>query len=66
MNTLASFSNVHAGGTILVCGCGQSLNQLERPEEFITIGVNDVGRKFQPDYLVVVNPPHQFTGDRFR
>jgi hypothetical protein len=66
MNTLASFSNVHAGGTILVCGCGQSLNQLQRPEEFVTIGVNDVGRKFQPDYLVVVNPPHQFAGDRFR
>ena len=66
MNTLASFSNVHAGETILVCGCGYSLNQLEHPEEFVTIGVNDVGRKFQPDYLVVVNPPHQFSGDRFR
>jgi glycosyl transferase family 1 len=66
MNTLASFLNVHAGGTIIVCGCGQSLNQLQRPEEFVTIGVNDVGRKFQPDYLVVVNPPHQFSGDRFR
>ena len=66
MSTLASFANVHQGGTILVCGCGQSLNQLQHPEELITIGVNDVGRKFQPDYLVVVNPPRQFAGDRFR
>ena len=66
MNTLASFLNVHQGESILVCGCGHSLNQLEDPEEFVTIGVNDVGRKFHPDYLVVVNPPHQFAGDRFR
>ena len=66
MRTLASFANVHQGGAIVVCGCGQSLNQLEHPEQFVTIGVNDVGRKFQPDYLVVVNPPHQFSGDRFR
>src|SRR5262249_48915380 len=30
------------------------------------IGVNDVGRLFQPTYLVVVNPRNQFSGDRFR
>src|ERR1051326_1642300 len=66
MTTLASFSNVHQGETILVCGCGQSLNQLQHPEQFVTIGVNDVGRKFQPDYLVVVNPRKQFSGERFR
>src|SRR5437660_3185847 len=66
MRTLASFSNVHLGETILVCGCGQSLNELEQPERFITIGVNDIGRRFHPDYLVVVNPPNPFSGDRFR
>ena len=66
MNTLADFANVHSGETVLVCGCGQSLNELEHPERFITIGVNDVGKKFHPDYLVVVNPPRQFSGDRFR
>ena len=42
--------------TVLVCGCGESLNELEHPERFVTIRVNDVGRRFQPDYLVVVNP----------
>lgn len=31
-----------------------------------TIGVNDVGRLFDPTYLVVVNPRNQFKGDRFR
>ena len=66
MKGLASFQNIHQNETIVVCGCGESLNELENPERFITIGVNDVGRKFQPNYLVVVNPKSQFSGDRFR
>jgi glycosyltransferase involved in cell wall biosynthesis len=65
MITTASFRNVHQGETIIVCGCGESLNELTQPERFITIGVNDVGRRFQPNYLVVVNPRNQFSGDRF-
>ena len=63
---LTSFRDTHAGGMIIVCGCGESLNDLADPEHFITIGVNDVGRRFQPTYLVVVNPRSQFSGDRFR
>jgi len=65
MNTLAGFRNRHQGSTIIVCGCGESLNELTEPSRFITIGVNDVGRRFHPDYLVVVNPRSQFSGDRF-
>jgi SAM-dependent methyltransferase len=64
--TFAEWRDHEAGGTFVVCGCGESLNLLEQPERFITIGVNDVGRLFQPDYLVVLNPRQQFTGDRFR
>ena len=63
---LAGFHNYHAGETILVCGCGSSLSEVVAPERFITIGVNDVGRLFQPDYLAVLNPKQQFRGDRFR
>jgi hypothetical protein len=67
MNTaLASFRDRHAGATVVVCGCGPSLNTLPDPRRWITIGVNDVGRLFDPTYLVVVNPPGQFKGDRFR
>ncbi len=62
---LSSFRGFHDGATIIVCGCGESLNDLTHPERFITIGVNDVGRRFHPDYLVVVNPRDQFSGDRF-
>ena len=65
MRSLASFQNVHAGGKIVVCGCGVSMRDFERPERFVTIGVNDVGRLFQPTYLLVVDPGKSFKGDRF-
>ena len=55
-----------AGATIIVCGCGPSLHELTDPQRHITIGVNDIGRLFDPTYLVVVNPRSQFKGDRFR
>jgi hypothetical protein len=64
--TLRDYRDVHRGGTIVVCGCGVSLSQLTRPEQFVTIGVNDVGRLFQPNYLVVLNPRGQFSRDRFQ
>ena len=63
---LTSFQDRHKNKDILVCGCGESLRDLTHPERFITIGVNDVGRLFHPDYLVVVNARRQFSGDRFR
>src|SRR5262245_20052514 len=66
MEALNSFKDIHQGGMIIVCGCGESLNDLARPERFITVGVNDIGRRFHPNYLVVVNPHNQFSGDRFR
>lgn len=65
MKKLDSFQNIHQHKSIVVCGCGESLNDFNSFERFITIGVNDVGRKFQPNYLVAVNPRHQFSGDRF-
>ena len=64
--TLGPFRALHHNQDIVVCGCGESLKDLVHPEQFITIGVNDVGRLFQPTYLVVVNPRRQFAGDRFR
>ncbi|MGH9349335.1 MAG: glycosyltransferase family protein [Vicinamibacterales bacterium] len=63
---LAGFRGYHAGSTILVCGCGPSLTEIVAPDRFLTIGTNDVGRLFTPDYLVVLNARKQFTGDRFQ
>jgi hypothetical protein len=65
MSTLGSYAHIHTGETIVVCGCGESLLDLQNPNRFRTIGVNDVGRLFQPDYLVVVNSPQQFSNGRF-
>ena len=63
---LEGFRDYHAGESFLVCGCGSSLSEVVAPERFVSIGVNDVGRLFQPDYLVVLNTRRQFKGDRFR
>ncbi len=65
MRTLASFEGAHHNDKVVVCGCGNSLNEFTDPGRFTTIGVNDVGRLFQPTYLVVANWKHQFRGDRF-
>jgi hypothetical protein len=63
---LITWRDRHYGATIVVCGCGPSLHELTEPSRFVTIGVNDVGRLFDPTYLVVINPRSQFKGDRFR
>ncbi len=65
-HTFASFRDRHPGATMLVCGCGRSLRMLPRDHGLVTVGVNDVGRLFDPDCLVVVNPPGQFRDGRFR
>jgi hypothetical protein len=62
--SLADFRNIHNNEAITVCGCGASLNELTDPQATITIGVNDVSRRFHPDYLVIVNPAAQFAPDR--
>ncbi len=64
--SISGFRDAHRDETIIVCGCGPSLNDFTSPERFVTIGVNDVGRLFDPTYLVVVNPRSQFKGDRFQ
>jgi hypothetical protein len=61
----AQYRDRHRGASILVCGCGTSLALLEHPERYLTIGVNDIGRRFTPDYLVVVNERRQFERDRY-
>ncbi len=63
--SITGFRNYNAGETIIVCGCGNSLSSLAAPERFVTIGVNDVGRLFDPTYLLVLNPESQFTRERF-
>ena len=63
--SLNDFRDRHAGESIIVCGCGSSLTDDVARLGLTTIGVNDVGRLFDPTYLVVLNPARQFRGDRF-
>lgn len=51
---LASFRNLRQFQSIVVCGSGGLLAAVDRPDRFITIGVNDGGHLFHPDYLVVI------------
>ena len=62
---LRAWRGRHAGETILVCGCGASLSDLHSKPQIPMIGVNDVGRHIDPDYLVVLNPKSQFKPGRF-
>jgi hypothetical protein len=52
----ADYRVIHRGADVIVCvcGCGTSLALLEHPERFLTTSVNDVGRLFTTDYLVVI------------
>lgn len=55
----------HAGEVVLVAGCGESLSLLPAKPPCTVIGVNDVGRAWHPDYLVLVNPASQFAPGRW-
>lgn len=51
--------------TIIVCGCGTSaLSILPHVDKVTTIGVNDIGELFTPDYLVVIDSPLAFSEER--
>jgi hypothetical protein len=66
LQRFADFRDRHRGAAVVVCGCGRSLASLAAPERYVTVGVNDVGRQFTPDYIVVVNDRRQFTSERYR
>ena len=61
-----SFRNYHDGGNHARLRMRVVVALGDCAERFPSIGVNDVGRLFDPDYLVVINPRSQFSGDRFK
>src|SRR6202161_3967254 len=65
-SVFSEYRNRHKGEDILVCGCGESLRAFRFPEDLVTIGVNDVGRVVDPDYLVVLNSEGQFPREPFQ
>ncbi len=62
---LSSFRNLHKHQTIIVCGCGESLRAITKRPNCITIGVNDIGRLFTPNYLLVCDYQYCFDSERW-
>lgn len=48
----------HEGETVVVLGTGDSLRRLDQAQlrRFTTIGCNGIGRVFQPDYYLILDP----------
>jgi LPS sulfotransferase NodH len=63
--SLAGFTDLHVAEKIVVCGLGESLNELKSPADYVTIGVNDIGRVFTPNYLVVVDNKKRLGLERY-
>jgi len=53
------YQNLHENESILVLGLGESINLLPATS-VLSIGVNDIGRKHTPTYLLSVNRPGQY------
>lgn len=60
------FVGIHTGESIIVCGCGLSINDFIPGETEILFGVNDINRKFKTKYLLCVNEPHTFKRGRYQ
>ena len=58
-NSLTEYCNHHKNESILVLGLGESINLLPITPP-LSIGVNDIGRKVTPTYLISVNRPQQY------
>lgn len=65
INKYISLVGTEEGKSFIVCGCGTSINDFEPDDKSILFGVNDIGRKFTPKYLICVNEPHTFKRGRF-
>lgn len=60
--SLEHWNNQLLGSHIVVAGCGPSTESLSKLSHlYWTIGVNDIGRWWTPDFLVVVDAKRTFT-----
>lgn len=62
---ISAYKDAHPNEAILVLGLGESVNLLSGLT-MLSIGVNDLGRRFTPTYLVNVNVRAGYKGDRFQ
>lgn len=55
-----TFWRKHKNRDIVVCGLGPSIEGWAPPEGVLTIGVNDIGKHFTPDYMLCIDHPGVF------
>lgn len=68
MKRFKVFKDKYAGKKALIIGCGNSANQIKGKDlsDLLTIGVNDVGLIYWPNFLLVVDYPNKFEGKRLK
>lgn len=65
MKKLPDFWNIHPNSKIIICGCGTSINEIKHElGNYITIGINDIERGFNPTYLLVSDTSSRFGSER--
>jgi hypothetical protein len=65
---LAQFKNIHLNDKIIVLGCGMSAKNILSVDrnKVKLFGVNDISLLISPDYLICVDTPSKFTGQRYK
>jgi len=68
-NNVLKFSKLagaEKGKSIIICGCGTSINDFIPDDKNTLFGVNDIQRKFWTKYLICVNEPFTFKRGRYQ
>lgn len=68
-NNVIKFSKLvgcEKGNSIIICGCGTSINDFVPDDKNVLFGVNDIQRKFWTKYLICVNEPFTFKLGRYQ
>lgn len=61
----SQFVNLYKNQTIIIAGCGPSVIDFQFPNNIKIMGLNDFNRYHTSDFLVCVNEPQTFLGDRW-
>lgn len=61
---MEKWRNKHLGETMIVCGCGPSIANIDRKIDIPTIGVNDIWGHHEVDYVLMIDSYKCFNQSR--
>ena len=61
---MEKWRNRHLGESMIVCGCGPSIQKIPRKIDIPTIGVNDIWGHHEVDYVLMIDSFKCFTQNR--